>query len=49
MYNSRKTMMEAFGPMAGFQQDKMVHDFEKIEYHPGAIKFYKEKGLWKDK
>lgn len=47
MYNQRTTMMKAFGPMAGFKQDKMVADLGKIQYHPGAIKFFKEKGLWK--
>jgi TRAP transporter TAXI family solute receptor len=47
MYGHRKDMMKAFGPMAGFHTDKMVANFEAIRYHPGAIKFYKEKGLWK--
>ena len=47
MWGGRKEMMAAFRPMAGFGQDKMVTDLGPVKYHPGAIKFYKEKGLWK--
>lgn len=47
MYGHRKEMIEAFRPMAGFDQKKMVTSIDPAKYHPGAIKFYKEKGMWK--
>lgn len=47
MWGNRKGMIAAFRPMAGFQQKNMVTKLDPVQYHPGAIKFYKEKGLWK--
>jgi hypothetical protein len=47
MWGHRKDMIAAFRPMAGFSPKKMVTDLGVIKYHPGAIKFYKEKGMWK--
>lgn len=47
MHGHRKEMVEAFRPMAGFNAEKMVADVPPATYHPGAIKFYKEKGMWK--
>jgi hypothetical protein len=47
MHGHRKEMMEAFRPMAGFDPKGMIADIGPVEYHPGAIKFYKEQGMWK--
>jgi TRAP transporter TAXI family solute receptor len=47
MWAHRKDMIAAFRPMAGFSPKKMVAKLGVIKYHPAAIKFYKEKGLWK--
>lgn len=47
MWGNRKGMIAAFRAMAGFQQKNMVTKLDPVKYHPGAIKFYKEKGLWK--
>jgi TRAP transporter TAXI family solute receptor len=47
MHANRKAMMAAFRPMAGFSPKRMVTDLGPIKYHPGAIKFYKEQGMWK--
>lgn len=46
MHGQRAAMVEAFPPMAGFAQDKMVKDLGVAQYHPGAVKFYTEKGMW---
>ncbi len=32
-----------------FTQDGMAVQHDRLEYHPGAIKFYKEAGIWKGK
>jgi TRAP transporter TAXI family solute receptor len=47
MHGNRKAMIGAFRPMAGFSPKRMVTDLGPVKYHPGAIKFYKEMGLWK--
>lgn len=49
MYESRAEMATAFGPFALFRQKAMAKDIKPIEYHPGAIRFYKEQGLWPPK
>jgi len=33
----------------GWRPEVFVQDFATIPYHPGAIKFYKEKGMWSAK
>lgn len=47
MHDNRAGMMQAFRPMAGFSPKRMVTELGPVQYHPGAIKFYKEKGMWK--
>lgn len=32
--------------LMGFARDTMVKSIATIPYHPGAVRFYKEKGLW---
>ena len=36
----------AYAALASWRQDRMVSRKAFIPYHPGAIKFYKEKGVW---
>ena len=38
-----------FPPMKLFDKADMAQEVEGTEYHPGAIKFYKEAGLWPPK
>ena len=56
VYNVAKTMNEkrgalvkAFPGWGGFKSDKMAIRFKSLTYHPGAIRFYKEKGVWPPK
>jgi TRAP transporter TAXI family solute receptor len=50
IYESQAEMGQVFAPMKGFNPKKdMVGDTAPGQYHPGAIKFYKEVGLWKGK
>jgi hypothetical protein len=42
-------MGEAFGPFRLFDPAAMAKSFEVVQYHPGAVKYYKEIGIWKGK
>ena len=37
-----------FASFGAFEPDEMVGDTHGGEYHPGAIRFYKEAGIWKE-
>jgi TRAP transporter TAXI family solute receptor len=47
LYENKDTLVESFRPFAGFQPDAMVGDIAPSEYHPGAVRFYEEVGIWK--
>lgn len=47
LHDSKASMQAAFPPFAEFDPKAMVGETAPGEYHPGAIKFYKEVGLWK--
>lgn len=51
MHKNRKGMIASFRAMAEFEPDKMAQDFSSLglQYHPGAIKYYKELGVWPPK
>ena len=46
MYENKKDMAAVFGALNGFDPKKMATEYDDLTYHPGAIKFFKEKGLW---
>ncbi len=46
LYKSEKDLKGAFALLRGFSRQKMVKENITIPYHPGAIKAYKELGLW---
>lgn len=54
VYNMTKTLHENAEAVSksspttrAFAPDKMAKQTDLAQYHPGAIKYYKEKGLWK--
>jgi len=49
MHDNKADMAKAFPVLNMFNQKSMVKDFGPVQWHPGAIKFYKEKGLWPPK
>jgi TRAP transporter TAXI family solute receptor len=49
MRENAKDMGEAFGPFRLFNPAEMAKPFDGVEYHPGAVRYYKEVGIWKGK
>lgn len=47
MHDNAKEMGEAFGPFRLFDAKAMAKSFDGLQYHPGAVKYYREIGLWK--
>lgn len=49
MHGGKQSMVEAFPALALFQPELMAKVLPAGEYHSGAIRFYKEAGLWPPK
>lgn len=49
MFENAKEMGEAAPPFRLFSTKTMAKDLGALQYHPGAVKFYKEKGIWPGK
>ena len=45
LHGGKKELVAAFGAFRGFDPKAMYKDIAPIQYHPGAISFYKEIGL----
>ena len=48
IHESKDSMKQAFPPFGAFNPDEMVGETQGGEYHPGAIRCYKEAGIWKE-
>ena len=48
LYESKDAMKATFAAFGAFNPEEMVGDVHAGEYHPGAIRFYKEAGIWKE-
>jgi TRAP transporter TAXI family solute receptor len=49
MHENAGEFGKVFPPLNLFKKDAMAQEVEGVEYHPGAIKFYKEIGQWPPK
>ncbi|MBI4294433.1 MAG: TAXI family TRAP transporter solute-binding subunit [Betaproteobacteria bacterium] len=49
MYESAKEMGDAFPPFKFFDPKQMARSVGPLQYHPGAVKFFKEAGIWSGK
>jgi len=49
VHDNKKEMAAVFRALNGFDPKAMATDYDDLTYHPGAIKFFKEKGLWPPK
>lgn len=48
LYDNWADLQGDIGPLRGIAQDELALAEPSVPYHPGAIKFYKEVGLWTD-
>jgi len=48
LYENKSVLAETFPPFNAFKPADMVGDLGASEYHPGAIRFYREVGIWKE-
>jgi uncharacterized protein len=51
IYENKRMMAQTFPPFGAFEPKDMVGEnasANPTKYHPGAIRFYKEVGLWKE-
>lgn len=46
-HGQKAAMAKGHPSFNGFEPENMGKQFSEIKYHPGAIKFYKEIGIWK--
>jgi uncharacterized protein len=49
IYENKKDLVASFPPFGLLDPQKMAKPIEGIQFHSGAIKFYKEVGLWPPK
>jgi TRAP transporter TAXI family solute receptor len=49
VHENKKEMGAVFAPLNGFEPENMARRYDHLDYHPGAVKFYQEKGLWPPK
>ncbi len=48
IHDGKASLTATFAPFGPFNPDDMVGDTAPGQYHPGAIKYYKEIGIWKE-
>ena len=46
LWGNMKELWAAYPALSSWRQDRMVSRNAFIPYHPGAIRFYKEQGVW---
>jgi TRAP transporter TAXI family solute receptor len=49
MHDHKAELAANFGALNGFDPKRMAKDMGPVQFHPGAIKFYKEIGQWPPK
>ena len=49
MHDNKAGLAAGFGALHGFDPNRMAKEVSKLQFHPGAIKYYKEIGEWPPK
>jgi uncharacterized protein len=48
LHEGKETLASTFPPFNAFQPGDMAGDVSPAEFHPGAIRFYEEAGIWQE-
>jgi TRAP-type uncharacterized transport system substrate-binding protein len=49
MHEKAKEMADTFAGLRRFKPDAMAIKYDRLSYHPGAIRYYQEIGQWPPK
>jgi TRAP-type uncharacterized transport system substrate-binding protein len=49
MHENKSALVAGFKPLAGFNPKRMAKDMGPVQFHSGAVKYYKEIGAWPPK
>jgi TRAP transporter TAXI family solute receptor len=49
LHDHKAELAANFGALGGFDPNRMAKDLGPVQFHPGAIKYYKEIGAWPPK
>ena len=49
MHDNKSALAAGFGALGGFDPNRMAKDLGPVQFHPGALKYYKEIGIWPPK
>ena len=49
MHDNKAALAAGFGALGGFDPNRMAKDLGPVQFHPGALKYYKEIGIWPPK
>jgi TRAP transporter TAXI family solute receptor len=49
MHGGKTILGATFPPLRGFDPSSMAKDFTPLQFHPGAVKYYREIGQWPPK
>lgn len=49
MHGNKPALVAGFGALVGFQPERMAKDMGAVQFHPGAVNYYKEIGQWPPK
>lgn len=49
LHDNKPSLVATFRPLSRFEPKRMAVNYQSLEYHPGAVKFFKESGNWPPK